>query len=119
MLVRAFRLRKVLDSYVSEDSELEVFKLSKTEWDQASIIITIILPFKVASQKLQATKRPGIDSVYWDYETLFNKIDAIKETFTKPQYAHKTWIQEIHRGVEQLSTKLEQYYTNTEMPLFT
>jgi len=116
MLARAFFLRKAIDTFISEDNELQDFQLSKIEWDQAAIITTILLPFKIISQSLQTTKRPGIDSVYWNYETLFNKIDAIKETFTQPTYRNKSWIQEIHIGVDQLSAKLQKYYTDTDMP---
>ena len=89
--------------YTAEDEDLQMFALTKTEWDQAAVVCTILLPFKMASQRLQATKRPGIDSVFWDYESLFNKIDAIKSTFTRPQYREKEWIQELHAGVEELS----------------
>ena len=116
MLARAFFLRKAIDTFVSEDDELQYLQLSKIEWDQAPIITTILLPFKIISQSLQTTKRPRMDSVYWNYETLFNKIDAIKETFTQPAYRNKSWIQEIHIGVDQLSEKLQKYYTDTDMP---
>ena len=108
MLSRALYLRKAIDHYVAEDEDLQDFILSKKEWDQVSIVCTILLPFKMASQHLQAIKRPAIDSVFWDYESLFNKIDAIKETLTQPTYADKEWIQELHAGIEKLWNKLEQ-----------
>lgn len=116
MLSRALYLRKAIDHYVTEDEDLQQFVLSKKEWDQASVVCTILLPFKMASQRLQATKRPRIDSVFWDYEALFNKIDAIKETLTQPIYADRDWIQELHSGVEKLSEKLGEYYSKTAMP---
>ena len=116
MLSRALYLRKAIDHYVAEDEDLQKFILSKKEWDQASIVCTILMPFKMASQRLQATKRPGIDSVFWDYESLFNKIDAVKETLTQPIYSDKEWIQELHAGVEKLSEKLAHYYSKTNMP---
>ena len=78
------------------------------------MIVTILLPFKLTSVRLQATKRPGIDMVFWEYESLFNKIDAIKSTFTRPEYREKEWIQEIHAGIEELSKKLQKYYSQTE-----
>jgi len=109
-------LHKAINHYVAEDESLQRFVLTKKEWDQAAIICTILLPFKMASVRLQTTKRPGIDSVFWDYEALFNKIDAIKATFTLPEYADKEWVQEIHLGVEELSIKLQEYYSKTDMP---
>ena len=116
MLSRALYLRKAIEYFVSEDDEFQQYQLTKKEWDQAAIVCTILLPFKLTSQRLQATKRPGIDSVFWDYESLFNKIDAIKETFNQPEYIGQEWIQELHIGVEKLSKKLSDYYLKTAMP---
>ena len=116
MLARALYLRKAIDHFVDEDKDLTKFKLTKKEWDQAVVIVTILLPFKMISQRLQATERPAIDSVFWDYEALFNKIDAIKETFNKPEYIVEEWAQELHVGVEKLSEKLEKYYNKTNAP---
>src|SRR5438552_7098645 len=110
MLARALYLRKAIDHFVDEDEDLAKFKLTKKEWDQAAVILTILLPFKMASQRLQATKRPAIDSLFWDYEALFNKIDAIKETFNQLTYINEEWAQELHYDVEQLSDKLTNYY---------
>ena len=78
------------------------------------MIVTILLSFKLISVHLQATKRPGIDMVFWEYESLFNKIDAMKSTFTRPEYRDKEWIKELHAGVEGLSKKLQEYYSRTE-----
>ena len=120
MLARALFLRRAIDSFVDNDDDekqpLTIYKLSKKEWNQASVIVTILLPFKITSQRLQATKRPGIDSVFWDYESLFNKIDAMKETFNLPEYADQEWAQELHAGVEKLSEKLQKYYNKTDAP---
>ena len=117
MLARALFLRKAIDQFVddeNEDDDLSIYKLTRKEWDQAGVIVTILLPFKLTSVRLQATKRPGIDMVFWEYESLFNKIDAIKSTFTRPEYREKEWIQELHAGVEELSKKLQEYYSRTE-----
>ena len=96
MLARALFLRKAIDSFIDNDDDneqsLKKYKLSKQEWNQAAVIVTILLPFKITSQRLQATKRPAIDSVFWDYESLFNKIDAIKETLNLPEYIDEEWI---------------------------
>ena len=68
MLATALFLRRAIDSFVDNDDDekqpLTIYKLSKKEWNQASVIVTILLPFKITSQRLQATKRPGIDSVF-------------------------------------------------------
>ena len=116
MLARGLYLRRAIDAFVDEDDDLATYKLTKKEWHQAAVIVSILLPFKITSQRLQATKRPAIDSVFWTYKSLFNKIDALKATFNLPEYADKEWAQELHAGVEQLSVKLEKYYDKTDAP---
>lgn len=56
----------------------------------------------------------GIDSGFWDYESLSNKIDSIKETFSQPKYIKQEWIQERHTAVKTLSKKLSDQYSDTE-----
>ena len=117
MLVRALFLRKVIDQFVddeNEDNDLSIYKLIRKEWNQVEVIVTILLSFKLTSIHLQATKRPGIDMIFWEYESLFNKIDAIKSIFMRSEYREKKWIQELHAGVEELSKKLQEYYSRTE-----
>ena len=46
MLVRAFFLRKAIDTFISEDDELQALQLSKIEWNQTAIIITILIHSK-------------------------------------------------------------------------
>lgn len=115
MLSRALYLHKAIDHFINDDKDLAQFKLTKKEWDQAAVIVPILLPFKMTSQHLQATKQPAIDSVFWDYKALFNKIDAIKETLNKPEYLDEEWAQELHIGVQRLSEKLEKYYNKTSV----
>jgi len=71
MLARALFLRKAIDQFVGEEDEesdkdgyLSMYKLTKKEWDQAGVIVTILLLFKLTSVRLQATKWPGIDMVF-------------------------------------------------------
>ena len=115
--MRALFLRKAIDQFVdneNENNDLSIYKLIRKEWNQAGVIVTILLSFKLINIHLQATKRPGIDMIFWEYESLFNKIDAIKSIFMRPEYREKEWIQELHTDIEELSKKLEKYYSQTE-----
>ena len=117
MLARVLFLWKVIDQFIddeNEDNDLSIYKLIRKEWNQAEVIVMILLPFKLTSVHLQATKRSGIDMIFWEYESLFNKIDAIKSIFMRPEYREKEWIQELHTGVEELSKKLQEYYSRTK-----
>src|SRR2546421_7698383 len=85
MLSHALYLQKAIEAFLDDDdNNLGKFKLSRKEWQQAHLVATILLPFQKVSVKLQSTKRPSIDSIFWTYESLFNKIDSIKATFNCP-----------------------------------
>ena len=59
MLARALFLRKAIDQFVdneNEDNDLSIYKLTRKEWNQAEVIVMILLSFKLTSVHLQATK---------------------------------------------------------------
>jgi hypothetical protein len=116
MISHALYLQKAIEGFLDDDDKLEKYRLSRKEWSQAHVIGTILMPFKKVSTRLQSTSRPSIDSVYWSYESLFNKIDAVKKTFNLPEYVNQEWAQELHIAVEALATKLRKYYTETKHP---
>ena len=115
MVSRAIYLQKAIEMFIEDDdNDMKRFKLTKKEWAQAHLVATILLPFKKISTKLQKTSIPSIDSVFWAYESLFNKIDAIKSTFNAPMYKDETWAIEVHMAIDQLVEKLKKHYTLTK-----
>jgi hypothetical protein len=56
--------------------------------------------------------------VFWEYESLFNKIDSIKSTFTRPEYRAKEWIQELHAGIESYQKNYRNITLELNMHLF-
>jgi hypothetical protein len=117
MLSRAIFLRRAIEPFVQdEDDDLDYLALSSDEWDMCELLVTILLPFKKASQSLQATARPGIHNVFWTYENLFNKIDKIKSTFNLPQYRDEDWAHSLHEAVDKMAAKLRKYYDKTAKP---
>ena len=116
MLIRALYLRKAIDRFVLDDSELERFRLNEREWEMCGLLVTILMPFKKASTALQSASRPAIDEVFWTYETLFNKIDMVKSTFALEKYANKDWVEGLHGAVDAMAGKLRKYYDATEKP---
>ena len=80
------------------------------------ILITILMPFKQASQTLQQGTRPSIDEVFYTYESLFNKIDQFKATFMLPRYLKKDWVNALHIAVNAMSAKLGKHYDRTDQP---
>jgi len=115
MLERAVFLRKAIERFVDLE-DLDHLRLSKKEWDQCELLLTILLPFKKTSDRLQQTKRPSIDAVFWSYETLFNEIDELNTIFNTPINKQRSWIQELACAVKKMMAKLRKYYNKTERP---
>jgi len=115
MLERAVYLRKPIEHFLN-DEDLEDLKPSKKEWDQCELLLTILLPFKKTSDRLQETKRPAIDAVFWSYETLFNEIDQLQTILSTPTNKRRSWVQEVAVAVEKMASKLRKYYKATDKP---
>ena len=80
------------------------------EWKMCELLLTILLPFKRASHSLQTTSRSSIDEVFWIYETLFSKINQLKDTFHFLQYKDLTWVYNIHQTIDKMTEKLNKHY---------
>ena len=76
MLERALYLRKPIDAFVKE-YRFQDLQLSPSEWTQVEFILNILVPLKATCQRLQQTSRPGIESVFYTCETLFNELDRL------------------------------------------
>ena len=113
-------MRKAIDRFVLDDDDskhsLSRYKLTEREWEICELIVTILLPFKKASTLLQSASRPAIDEVFWTYESLFNKIDMLKETFLLPEYEDKCWVEVLHDAVNKMAAKLRKHYDKTAKP---
>ena len=79
MIERAVFLKKAVNGFIQSNYRyLGDYVLSNKEWDQAEILLSILMPFKLVSDHVEQTTRPGIERVFWSYETMFNQIDAIE-----------------------------------------
>jgi hAT family C-terminal dimerisation region len=116
MLVRALYLRKAIDKFTSKDNELAKYKLSDREWEMCGLIVTMLMPFKRANIALQGASHSAIDEVFWTYESLFNKIDMVKEILSRPEYADRLWADQLHKAMDQMATKLRTHHDATDKP---
>jgi len=73
MFERAIYLRKPIDAFIRYTS----LKLSENEWAQIEFVYNILIPLKACCMRLQQTSRPGIEKVFWIYESLFNELDRL------------------------------------------
>ena len=80
------------------------------------LLVTILLPFKKASTALQSASHPAIDEVFWTYETLFNKIDMLKATFSLEKYRNRVWVDTLHVAVDVMASQFRKHYTLTAKP---
>ena len=110
MIERILYLRKPVEQFLTEQNKTYLL-LEKKEWDHCELLLTVLFPFKKASDRLQTTRRPTIDAVFWCYETLFNELDDI---FTTRASKSRPWIQELKHAVDRMCTKLRKYYSKTD-----
>jgi len=111
MIERAVFLRNAVETFTTQNSnDFDHLILSNKEWDQAEILLSILLPFKLVSDQLEQTKRPVIERVFWSYETMFNQIDMIE---TKLRRGHEPWLKELQKSVSAMTKKLKDYYAKT------
>ena len=120
MISRAVYLWAAIDQFIDDAEErekvLKRYELSPVEWNMSELLLTILMPFKQASQILQQTTRPSIDEVFYTYEFLFNKIDQLKATFNLPENQDKDWVQTLHIAVKAMSKKLVKHYNRADKP---
>ena len=94
MLIRVMYLHSAIDQFIKqitiEDKKFCNLSMTFDKWNMCELLLTILLPFKRVSHSLQITSRSSIDEVFWIYETLFSKINQLKDTFHLLQYKDLT-----------------------------
>ena len=115
MCERAVYLRKAIDLYVKEQYYFQL-EVSQSEWKRIEFLLDVLEPFKRCNDRMEATTRPGIEKVFWIYETLFNELDRIVETMDKAVGEEAGWIEELEPAFGAMRAKLTKYYTGTSKP---
>ena len=54
MLNRMVYLRPAINSYLDQSSNGEIYKLTKSEWNQAVFLHNLLLPFKASNDQIEA-----------------------------------------------------------------
>ena len=65
---------------------------------------------------MEATKRPGIEKVFWIYESLYNEIDRLVEVMDTTVGRDSQWVKELLPAFRLMRTKLTKYYDKTALP---
>jgi hypothetical protein len=124
MLARAIYLENSIGDFLgspeqSKNTKWDQLKLTPEEWQMAKILVTILYPFYSASINLQSTSRPRIDQVFYTYDLLFNKIDALKDLLDKDgdgDWSNEPWANNLLVALEAMNRKLSKYYQKTSVP---
>ena len=108
-------LRKAIDMYVIQQSYRHL-QISPQEWKRVEFILDVLELFKRCSDRMEGTKRPGIEKVFWIYETLFNELDRLEDVMEESNGRDAEWIKELQPAFEVMRTKLTKYYDKTAIP---
>ena len=65
---------------------------------------------------MEATKRSGIEKVFWIYESLYNEIDHLMEVMDTTAGRDSEWVKELLPVFRLMRTKLTKYYDKTALP---
>ena len=113
MTERFVYLRKAIEMYVHAHIQFAKYRLSKSEWERVEFLIKILKPFKKCSDRMESTKRPGIEKTFWIYETLFNELDKLDDMLNDFKEFDKEWNSELEPALDKMKSKLNIYYGNT------
>jgi len=115
MCERGVYLRKAIDTYVQQQAFFHL-EISQQEWKRVEFLLDILEPFKRCNDRMEGTKRPGIEKVFWVYETLFNEIDRLVEAMDNVIGRDSQWIRELLPAFQAMRAKLTKYYDKTATP---
>ena len=91
-------------------------QISPQEFQRVEFILDVLELFKRCSDRMEGTKRPGIEKVFWIYETLFNELDRLEDVMEESNGRDAEWIKELQPAFEVMRTKLTKYYDKTAIP---
>ena len=91
-------------------------EISESEWKRVEFLLDVLEPFKKCNDRMEAMKRPGIEKVFWIYETLFNELDRLAELIDRSNGEEGDWVEELHPAFTAMRAKLTKYYTGTSKP---
>src|SRR5579859_2780224 len=116
MCERATYLGKAIETYSRDNNDVAKYKLSNQEWSKIEFLVDILAPFKSCNARMESTTWPGIERVFWIYETLFNELERLSDVLEWSKSRDKAWIHELQPALIAMRAKLSKYYTKMENP---
>lgn len=124
MMVRAQELKEPFDLTLTSIPKLRKYVLDESEWDKIGELITLLAPFKEATEMLSNEHSPTISRVSAVYQVLFEHLEKFKSDRDLSEPTSKrvkrnvsniptspSWlVQAAERGL----AKLEKYYPSTD-----
>jgi len=90
-------------------------QMSSQDWDMVGFLVQFLYPFMVANTTVQATAKPLLSNTWVIYEELFDMLDDAKLALNGLQVLPE-WLKEAQTAIENIWTKLRQYYDKTDKP---
>lgn len=115
MIQQAAYLRKAIREFLSTKKEKDVahMQMTEIEWKVVETLLVILEPFYHCTLVIQSSKRPTLQTTYYFYNYLFNKLDDMRESLAQNR---SKWKQELATSVELMHAKLALYYSRTSGP---
>jgi hAT family C-terminal dimerisation region len=110
MLARAVYLQEAINMWTRSTDDYKNLVLTSHEWQLVEFLVHFLYPFKKTTMLLQSTSIPTLQQSFETYENLFNSIDNVRGVFQEMRI-RPDWIQDIETGMDEMWTKLREYYS--------
>src|SRR5262249_7054394 len=112
-------LRRAIHCFVDDfGDEMDEFRLSEEEWEEAEVLLAFLMPFQRCSQRFESNaSTPEIDYVFFAYDSLYNHIDDVKAAFEDDTVlGHLKCSAYMLRALNEMENTLRRYYMKTSFP---
>jgi hypothetical protein len=109
MMVRAMRLREVIDRFCSTEYSARVFALTELEWKQIGYLIDIVRPFNFFTTSVGKTKGVTLPYGLAIYDELYERLTESRRRL-KAKVQSYPWVNTLIEGIDAAEAKLDIYY---------
>jgi hypothetical protein len=109
MMIRALRLRHIIDQYTRSFEYAQPFALSDSEWKKIQYLVDIVRPFNFFTTNIGRTKSITLPYALSIYNILFERLTESRRRLQTKLIA-SPWVEELIAGIDATEAKLDKYY---------
>jgi len=109
MMIRALRLRHIIDQYTRSFEYAQLFALSNSEWKKIEYLVDIVRPFNFLTTNIGRTKSITLPYALSMYDLLFERLTESRRRL-QTKLTASPWVEELIAGIEAAEAKLDKYY---------